>query len=127
MNQNATGHAEQKLSEFPSWPPFRNVNVQDLVALEEIELYANVIIAARESREPFTRGELDYILGVISERPPTPKPRLKQEPFSAAQVYRAARDESERQPPDFDIQEGVARFSSWLSQQDTNSRTESAD
>ena len=56
--------ATEPLDEHPSWPPFRNVNVQDLVALEEIELYANVIIAARETQEPLTNAEIDQILGV---------------------------------------------------------------
>lgn len=39
-------------------------NVQDLVALEEIELYANVIIAARETQEPLTKAAIDRILGL---------------------------------------------------------------
>ena len=56
--------AADQLDEFPSWPPFRNVNVQDLVALEEIELYANVIIAARESQEPLTKAAIDRVLGL---------------------------------------------------------------
>ena len=126
MNRKATEHPEQKLSEFPQWPPFKNVNVQDLVALEEIELYANLIIAARESPDPLTRDELDRVLGVAPDRAPSPKPGPKQELFSAGQVYRAARAESEHHTPDFDVQEGVARFSAWLSQ-DTDPRTESAD
>ena len=60
------GHvpATNHLSQFPSWPrPVRNT-VQDLVALEEIELYANVIIAARETQEPLTKAAIDVILGV---------------------------------------------------------------
>lgn len=56
--------AANHLSQYPSWPrPVRNT-VQDLVALEEIELYANVIIAAREAQEPLTKAALDVILGV---------------------------------------------------------------
>ena len=56
--------AATHLSQFPSWPrPLRNT-VQDEVALEEIELYANVIIAAREAQEPLTNAAIDLILGL---------------------------------------------------------------
>lgn len=56
--------AANHLSQYPSWPrPVRNT-VQDLVALEEIELYANVIIAARETQEPLTKAAIDVILGL---------------------------------------------------------------
>jgi hypothetical protein len=56
--------AADHLSQFPNWPrPLRNT-VQDLVALEEIELYANVIIAARETLEPLTKAAIDIILGL---------------------------------------------------------------
>jgi hypothetical protein len=56
--------AADHLSQYPSWPrPVRNT-VQDLVALEEIELYANVIIAARETQEPLTKAAIDVILGL---------------------------------------------------------------
>jgi hypothetical protein len=55
--------AADHLGRFPEWNrPVRNL--QDLVALEEIELYANVIIAARESQEPLTKAAIDRILGV---------------------------------------------------------------
>ena len=55
--------AADDLDRFPGWA--RPVpNVQDLVALEEIELYANVIIAARETQEPLTKAALDRILGL---------------------------------------------------------------
>ncbi|HEV2640810.1 MAG TPA: hypothetical protein VGX23_37175 [Actinocrinis sp.] len=55
--------AADHLNRFPSWTrPVRNV--QDQVALEEIELYANVIIAARETQEPLTKAALDRVLGL---------------------------------------------------------------
>jgi hypothetical protein len=55
--------AADHLDRFPEWNrPVRNV--QDLVALEEIELYANVIIAARETQEPLTKAAIDRILGL---------------------------------------------------------------
>ena len=55
----AAGH----LDRLAGWTrPVRNV--QDLVALEEIELYANVIIAARETQEPLTKAAIDRILGL---------------------------------------------------------------
>ena len=55
--------ATDRLNQLPTWTrPVRNV--QDLVALEEIELYANVIIAARETQEPLTKAAIDRILGL---------------------------------------------------------------
>jgi hypothetical protein len=57
--------AANHLTHYPSWPrPVRNT-VQDLVALEEIELYANVIIAAGETQEPLTKAAIDAVLGLV--------------------------------------------------------------
>ena len=56
--------AANHLSQFPAWPRPEHLRVQDLVALEEIELYANVIIAARETQEPLTKAAIDIILGL---------------------------------------------------------------
>jgi hypothetical protein len=63
MQTIGRGPAADHLDRFAGWTrPVRNV--QDLVALEEIELYANVIIAARETQEPLTKAAIDRILGL---------------------------------------------------------------
>lgn len=47
--------------------PLRPASVHDRVALDEIELYAELIIAAKSSDEPLSHEAIDAILGV---RPP---------------------------------------------------------
>lgn len=47
--------------------PLRAASVHDRVALDEIELYAEVIIAAQRSDEPLSRADIDAALGL---RPP---------------------------------------------------------
>lgn len=47
--------------------PLRAASVHDRVALDEIELYAEVIIAAQRSDEPLSRAAIDAALGL---RPP---------------------------------------------------------
>jgi hypothetical protein len=50
-----------------------DARVHDAVALDEIELYGNLMIAASESDGPLSQERIDEILGV---RPaPTPLPR----------------------------------------------------
>jgi hypothetical protein len=45
-------------------PEYVDVRVHDLVALDEIELYAEVLGAVAASDGPLTREELDEVLGV---------------------------------------------------------------
>ena len=47
--------------------PLRAASVHDRVALDEIELYAELIIAAQRSDEPLSHEAIDAILGL---RPP---------------------------------------------------------
>ena len=47
-----------------------DTRVQDRVALDEIELYGELIIAASSSSRPLTVAEIDQVLGVDRERPP---------------------------------------------------------
>ena len=51
-------------------PEYVDLRVHDLVALDEIELYAEVLGAVAASDGPLTREELDEVLGV------SPKPRV---------------------------------------------------
>lgn len=41
-----------------------DARVQDRIALDEIELYGELMIAASQSQRPLTREEIDAILGV---------------------------------------------------------------
>ena len=45
-------------------PDFVDLRVHDLVALGEIELYAEVLGAVAASDGPLTREELDEVLGI---------------------------------------------------------------
>ncbi|MGH6655532.1 MAG: hypothetical protein ACRDVE_10045 [Actinocrinis sp.] len=51
--------------------PLRAASVHDRVALEEIELYAELIIAAQSSDKPLSHADIDEILGL---RSPGPEP-----------------------------------------------------
>lgn len=44
--------------------PEQDARVHDRIALDEIELYAEVIIAASASEGPLTQQELDKVLGI---------------------------------------------------------------
>lgn len=46
-----------------------DVRVHDRVALDEIELYGELIIAASASDDPLTQDQIDAILGVSRARP----------------------------------------------------------
>jgi len=48
-------------------PEYVDLRVHDLVALGEIELYAEVLGAVAASDGPLTREELDEVLGVSPE------------------------------------------------------------
>jgi hypothetical protein len=48
-------------------PDYVDLRVHDLVALDEIELYAEVLGAVAASDGPLTREELDEVLGVRPE------------------------------------------------------------
>jgi hypothetical protein len=49
--------------------PLRAASVHDRVALDEIELYAELIIAAQRSDKPLSRADIDAALGL---QPPEP-------------------------------------------------------
>ena len=51
-------------------PEYVDLRVHDRVALDEIELYAEVLGAVAASDGPLTREELDKVLGV------RPKPKM---------------------------------------------------
>ncbi|KWW97992.1 hypothetical protein C3Y87_18065 [Carbonactinospora thermoautotrophica] len=44
-----------------------DLRVHDRVALDEIELYAELVIAASSSDGPLSQDEVDAILGVVPE------------------------------------------------------------
>ena len=48
-------------------PEYVDLRVHDRVALDEIELYAEVLGAVAASDGPLTREELDEVLGVSPE------------------------------------------------------------
>ena len=48
-------------------PEYLDLRVHDRVALDEIELYAEVLGAVAASDGPLTRDELDEVLGVRPE------------------------------------------------------------
>jgi len=48
-------------------PEYLDLRVHDRVALDEIELYAEVLGAVAASDGPLTRDELDEVLGVRTE------------------------------------------------------------
>lgn len=47
-----------------------DARVHDHVALDEIELYGELMIAASKSEGPLTEAEIDAVLGVRREREP---------------------------------------------------------
>jgi hypothetical protein len=55
------GSASTEVSEIPGHLDLR---LHDSVALDEIELYAEVLTAVAASDRPLTRTELDTVLGV---------------------------------------------------------------
>jgi hypothetical protein len=55
------GSASTEVSEIPGQLDLR---LHDRVALDEIELYAEVLTAVAASDRPLTRTELDTVLGV---------------------------------------------------------------
>ena len=50
-------------------PEYVDLRVHDVVALNEIELYAEVLGAVAASEGPLTRQELDEVLGIVSLEP----------------------------------------------------------
>ena len=50
-------------------PDYVDLRVHDLVALDEIELYAEVLGAVAASDGPLTSQELDEVLGIGSPEP----------------------------------------------------------
>lgn len=55
--------------------PFSERCVHDIAALDEIELYGELIIAASTSDGPLTQDEIDAVLGVPAARTITPRSR----------------------------------------------------
>lgn len=55
-------------------PASLDLRVQDPAALEEIELYSELIIVAASSARPLSRDQIDLALGVARSRlaPPSP-------------------------------------------------------
>ena len=51
-------------TEVSTVPEYVDLRVHDRVALDEIELYAEVLGAVAASDRPLTRDELDEVLGV---------------------------------------------------------------
>ena len=78
MRMALMGHADQRRfdvalrhrrqasasTEVSTVPEFVDLRVHDLVALEEIELNAEVLGAVAASEAPLSREELDEVLGV---------------------------------------------------------------
>jgi hypothetical protein len=60
-------HRRQASTEVSTVPEYADLRVHDLVALDEIELYAEVLGAVAASDGPLTREELDEVLGVRPE------------------------------------------------------------
>lgn len=56
------GSASTEVSEIPRQLDLR---LHDRVALDEIELYAEVLTAVAASDGPLTRTELDTVLGIV--------------------------------------------------------------
>ena len=50
-------------------PDYVDLRVHDRVALDEIELYAEVLGAVAASDGPLTRDELDEVLGIHPDEP----------------------------------------------------------
>ena len=65
-----TFEPEPVSAQSPTEPPAaRGSALADSTLAEEIELYADVVVAASESDGPLPEGELDRVLGVDDTRP----------------------------------------------------------
>ena len=51
-------------------PIYGQVSVTDRVALDEIDLYAEVLSAVAVSEDRLTPAQLDHVLGLCGHRPP---------------------------------------------------------
>jgi hypothetical protein len=65
------------MAEQSTRPASLDLRVQDPAALEEIELYSELIIVAASSARPLSRDQIDLALGVARPRlaPPAPAGR----------------------------------------------------
>jgi hypothetical protein len=63
----ALRHQASASTEVSTVPEYLDLRVHDRVALDEIELYAEVLGAVAASDGPLTRDELDEVLGVRTE------------------------------------------------------------
>ncbi|WP_051415881.1 hypothetical protein [Nocardiopsis sp. CNT312] len=52
------------MDRVPATRPRDPLSLHDHVALDEIELYAEVLIAVADARRPLSRAEIDRVLGV---------------------------------------------------------------
>lgn len=50
-------------------PPHHRLSLHDHVALDEIELYAEVLIAVADADRPLRPAEIDHVLGLAPARP----------------------------------------------------------
>ncbi|MEU9020382.1 hypothetical protein [Actinomadura sp. NPDC048394] len=90
-----------------------DLRVHDRVALDEIELYAEVLSAAAAADGPLTAAEIDNVLGVRRGRPPKAGARPRTA-VSAAQVYRQARRQAAAEQPSFDVRSGLEKLNQWM-------------
>lgn len=72
----------------------RELRSRDQVALDEIELYAEVIIAAAASQGPLTREQLDTVLGLRPAGSGGGSAGLRQPPNTPPEATREATREA---------------------------------
>lgn len=75
----------------------RELRSRDQVALDEIELYAEVIIAAAASQGPLTREQLDTVLGLRPAGSGGGSAGLRQLPDTARDTTRDATRDTTRE------------------------------
>jgi DNA-directed RNA polymerase specialized sigma24 family protein len=97
-------------------PPARYRSVHDRDSLEEIELYAELIIRAERSDERLSPAEIDAVLGLGQERAGSPASAKADRPrprVRVGDVYRSARkhaETAESSASGFDGQAGLSRL-----------------
>ncbi|REF00794.1 hypothetical protein [Thermomonospora umbrina] len=119
----------------------RELRVHDRVALDEIELYADLLTAAAAADGPMTAAEIDRALGVrpgppqagppavalrraagSAEPPPgeSRPPSPQDTPVSPAEVYRQARQQTAAEQAPLDMRVGLDRLNRWMNQEPDN-------
>ncbi|CAM3328100.1 hypothetical protein NODU109028_11900 [Nocardioides dubius] len=61
-----------------------DVTLEDGELLVEVEMTANLIVAASESDGPLSQEQIDAILGVTPVRPPEPRDDVEADPGPSA-------------------------------------------